>query len=288
MAQAGIPDAGFAINCNRSISPTYWSPAGGSCDVENGHYYVNNAVFALAKASGYLPSRMAFIAYNIAISAQAAQEFASVFQQMGGTVCYSDYSVSPATASMAADVQQMEADNCGGVFTTVDVTGNAKLLQAMAQQSFHPGYVGTTFDGYTPSQITAAGQAAAQGLIVDLPFIPLNESQSAVQLYQQELASYEPGKQPSGFGFLAWESSQMLLYALIAGGHSPTRAGVVRTFGSLRSWTGGGALGPFDASNKKGPGCAVDVAVQGGQFVRKAPASGLFCGGSWFDVGAAS
>ena len=76
MVQANVPDVGFAINCNRTTAPTYWSPTGGSCDVQNGHYYVNNGVFMLAKANGYLPSRMAFIAYNIAISAQAAQQYA--------------------------------------------------------------------------------------------------------------------------------------------------------------------------------------------------------------------
>jgi ABC-type branched-subunit amino acid transport system substrate-binding protein len=285
MVQANIPDVGFAINCNRTTAPTYWSPTGGSCDVQNGHYYVNNGVFQLAKTSGYLPSRMAFIAYNIAISAQAAQQYASAYQQMGGTVCYSDYSVSPATASLAGDVQQMESNNCGGVFTTVDVTGNAKLLQAMAQQSYHPPYVATTFDGYTPAQITAAGQSAAQGLIVDLPFIPLNEQQSAVQLYQQELAAYEPGKTPSGFGFLSWESVQMLIYALIAGGHSPTRAGVVHTMSSLHGWTGGGAIGPFDPSSKTVNSCSVDVSVQGNAFIRKAPSSGLYCGGTLVQVG---
>jgi ABC-type branched-subunit amino acid transport system substrate-binding protein len=288
MVQNNVPDAGFAINCNRTLASTYWSPDGGSCYVENGQYLVNNSAFALAKQAGYLPSRMAFIAYNIAISAQAATQFENVYKQMGGTVCYDDLSLSPASTSLQSDVYNMKNNNCGGVLTTIDVTGNAKLLQAMQQQSYHPGYVTTTFDGYTPSQITDAGQQAAQGLIVDLPFIPLNENQSAVQLYQQELTTYEPGKAPSGFGFLSWESVQMLLYGIIAGGHSPTRAGVIHTMQGLVNWTGGGALGPFTASNKKGPGCSVDVVVQGSSFVRKSPASGLFCGGSWFQVGPAS
>ena len=116
----------------------------------------------------------------------------------------------------------MQADGCNGVMTTLDVTGNAKLLQAMAQQSFTMPYTYTTFDGYNPAQITTAGQSAAQGLTVGIPFIPLNEPNPTVQLYQQELSAYEPGKQPSGFGFLAWESAQMLVYALIASGDQPT------------------------------------------------------------------
>lgn len=285
MVQANVPDVGFAINCNRTTASTYWDPAGGSCDVQNGHYYIDDNVFALAKAQGYLPSSMAFLAYNIPISAQAAQQYANAYQQLGGKVCYSDYSISAATPSFDSDVQGMKNGNCGGVLTTVDVTGNAKLLQAMAQQAYHLPYVATTFDGYTPAQITAAGESDAQGLIVDLPFVPLNEQQSAVQLYQQELSAYEPGKTPSGFGFLSWEAAQMLVYALIAGGHAPTRAGVVHTFESLDGWTGGGALGPWNPANRTLASCAVDVMVQGNSFVRKAPASGLFCGGTLVQVG---
>ena len=100
-----------------------------------------------------------------------------------------------------------------------------------------------------------------------------------VQMYQQQLATYEPGDSPSGFGFLAWEAAQMLVYALIQSGHNPTRAGVVKAFDSLAGWTGGGALGAYTPSTRGVYNCDVDVAVKGNSFVRKAPASGLFCGG---------
>jgi branched-chain amino acid transport system substrate-binding protein len=284
MAQAGAPDFGFAINCNRSESPTYWSAAGGSCyqpqGPGKGPYAIDDSAFALAKQAGYFPTKLAFLSYNIAISAQAAQQFEYVYQHtFGGTPCFTDFSISPASASLESDVAQMQASGCNGVMTTLDVTGNAKLLQAMAQQSFTMPYTYTTFDGYTPDQISTAGQSAAQGLTIGVPFIPLSESNPTVQLYQQELASYEPGKQPSGFGFLSWESAQMLVYALIASGHNPTRASVTKVVGSLQNWTGGGALGPYTPATHSVGSCQVDVTVKGNAFVRRAPASGLFCGG---------
>jgi len=127
--------------------------------------------------------------------------------------------------------------------------------------------------------ISQAGQSAAQGLIVGLPFVPLAESQPMVQLYQQQLATYEPGKQPSGFGFLAWQAAQMLIYALLQSGRSPTRASIVKVFNSLQNWTGGGALGGYTPSSHGVYTCDVDVAIQGSSFVRKAPSSGLYCGG---------
>jgi ABC-type branched-subunit amino acid transport system substrate-binding protein len=277
MEQAHVPDIGYAINCNRSLSSEYWSPAGGSCEQKDGHTYFTDSAFAEAKAAGYLPTRMAFLAYNIGIAADSAKQFAAVYQALGGTVCYTDYAISPASASLTPDVVQIEHDHCNGAFTVLDITGTGKLLKALQQQQVHLPFVGTTLEGYAPEQIADAGESAAQGLTMTLNFIPLDENQPAVALYQQQLATYEPGKQPSAFGFLAWQAGQMLIYALLEQGHSPTRAGVVRTFESLR-WTGGGALGPYRPAMRSFPPCSVDVFVKGNGFARRAPSSGLFCG----------
>jgi ABC-type branched-subunit amino acid transport system substrate-binding protein len=286
MTQANIPDVGFAINCDRSEEPVYWGPAGGSCDQPqgaNGPYYIDNTLFAEAKQYGYFPTRMAFLSYSIAISAQAAQQFEYVYQKMGGTVCYTDFSISPASASLESDVEAMQQANCNGSLNTMDVTGNAKLLQAEQQQAYTPSYTAATFDAYTPALIATAGQSAAQGLTVSLPFVPLNENQTMVQMYQQQLSTYEPGDQGSGFGFLAWIAGQMLIYALIMSGHNPTRASIVKWFDTLTNWTGGGSLGAYTPSSRgtdlTAPGCAIDVDVSGSGFVRKSPPSGFYCGG---------
>jgi ABC-type branched-subunit amino acid transport system substrate-binding protein len=281
MTSANVPDVGFAINCNRSEAPVYWSPAGGSCNQTppGGPFYISDGIYQLAKQSGYLPTKMAVLSYSIAISAQAAEQFAKVYQSEGGTLCYTDFAVSPASASLESDVAAMQQHGCNGVIDTMDVTGNAKMLQAMQQQQYIPGYVAATFDAYTPDMISVAGQSAAQGLVVGLPFIPLNENQTMVQMYQQQLATYEPGDSPSGFGFLAWEAGEMLIYALIQSGHNPTRANVVKVFNSLQNWNGGGALGGYTPSSHGVYDCDVDVQIKGNGFVRKAPASGLFCGG---------
>lgn len=283
MVQANTPDFGFAINCVRSESATYWSVDSGSCYQPPGSntYYIGDGTPLLAQTSGYLPKKMAFLAYSIPISAQAAQEFAYMYQHtFGGNVCYTDYSISPVSASLESDVEQMQANGCQGVYTTLDITGNAKLLQAMQQQNVSMGYVGTTFDGYTPQQISTAGESAAQGLLVSLPFIPLNENQPMDNMYKQQLAQYIPNSQPSGFGFLAWLAGQMMIYAMLQAGRNPTRASLVAALNGLQNYTAGGAVGAHAPSNHGWATCQVDVTVKGTDFVRKAPAQGLFCGGT--------
>jgi branched-chain amino acid transport system substrate-binding protein len=283
MEQADIPDFGFAINCDRSEMPNYWSVDGGSCYQPPGSstYYIGDGTPLLAQTSGYLPKKMAFLAYSIPISAQAAQQFAYVYQNhFGGDVCYSDYSISPVSASLESDVEQMQAAGCQGVFTTLDVTGNAKLLQALQQQNVSLPYVATTFDGYTPQQISTAGESAAQGLIVGVPFTPLEENQPMDNMYKQQLAQYVPNAQPSGFGFLSWLAAQMMIYALLQAGRNPTRASLVAVLDGLQNYTAGGAVGPHAPSDRAWATCEVDMQVKGNAFVRKAPASGLFCGGT--------
>lgn len=282
MQSAGVPDFGFAINCQRSETTTYWSVAGGSCYQPPGSstYYIGDDNFLNAQQNGYLPKTMAFLAYSIAISAQAAQQFEYVYQHdFGGTVCYSDFSISPFNVNLEPDVEQMQANHCGGVIDTLDVTGNAQLLKALQQQNFSMPYVAATFDAYTPALISTAGQSAAQGLLVTLPFVPLNENNSMDVMYKQQLAQYEPGDQPSGFGFLAWLAAQMMIYSLLQAGRNPTRAAVVNVLNGLQSYDAGGAVGPHAPSNHGANVCSVDVTVQGNDFVRKAPSSGLFCTG---------
>ena len=72
----------------------------------------------------------------------------------------------------------------------------------------------------------------------------------------------------------------MLVYALIQSGHNPTRAehrqGVRLAAGLERA---AGRSGGYTPSSHGVYNCDVDVQVKGNGFVRKAPASGLFCGG---------
>ena len=289
MEGAGVPDIGPAINTNRSNSPVYWSATGGSVTVKNGRAYLYNTWINGLKANHDLPSSMAILSYGIPISAQAGQEYAQVFQQAGVKICYSNYNISPAPgATMGTVVTDMQSANCGGVFTTMDVVGNADMLQDMANDGYHPQLVSTTYEGYTPDQISLAGQSNAQGLQVGLSSLPLSDSNPAVQLYQSELATYEPGQPPSEFGLEAWADAQLFIYALIRSGHNPSRASLISAMSAVTNWTTNGAFGPYTPHDRTGPLCTDTVQVKGNGFSRLWPASGLYCNGQLIDAGPAS
>lgn len=277
MEQAGIPDIGQNINVVRGANPNFFTAGTFGAQQKNGQDYIYDTLAAGLKANNQFPTKMAFLAYSIPISALAAKQFETVFQDAGAQICDSDLSVSPASPNLTSDVLTMEQKGCNGVFTTMDVTGNAKLLQAMSNQGYHPGYAGTTLDGYTPAQISTAGEQQAQGFQIFLNFTPFNENQPALDLYLNELKTYEPGKEPSAFGIEAWASAQLFIYGLIKAGQNPTRASIENVFRSLTTWDTGGAMAPTHEQSRTPGNCLVEVAVKGNDFVRTWPSSGFFC-----------
>jgi ABC-type branched-subunit amino acid transport system substrate-binding protein len=289
MVNSNVPDLGVAINGNRGSSSVYWSTNGATQYVANGHPEIYDSYINGLKGAGNFPSKIATLAYSIAISAQAGQEFHNEFVHDGSQSCFTDFSVSPATASLDQDVLEMKSKGCNGVFTTMDVTGTAKLLAAMARQNFHPVFKGTTFDGYTQSQIEVANTdspGSADGLEAALPFLPLSDGNPIVNLYLSELRTYEPGKQPSGFGLESWATAEMFLYALLKAGRNPTRASLTQALQAIDSWNTGGATAPITPRLRQPAGpCTMDVVVRGNSFTRKWPSNGFFCTGKLVPVG---
>lgn len=292
MVAAGTPDMGPAINTNRSNSSVYWSATGGSVIVRNGRAYILNGWINGLKANNDLPKSMAILSYSIAISANAGREFASAFQQAGVKICYSDYNIQAGAqaTSIPSDVRQIQAAGCGGVYTTMDVVGNANMLDAMQQQGYSctSHLCAVTYEGYTPDQISTAGQSAAQGLQVALNSVPLTDPNAGVQAYQQELSEYEPGQSASQFGLESWADAELFIYAVMKAGRNPTRASLTNALSQITNWSTDGAFGPYSPRDRTGPLCVSDVIVKGSAFVRDWPNQGLYCNGQLIDVGPAS
>ena len=286
MASAKVPDMGAAISANRGQSPMFWSASGASQYEKGGHIFLYNSLTNGLKDNQEFPLRIATLAYQVKISADAAKEFNTLFQRAGAVSCFTDYGILPTTTGLDQDVLQMKHNNCDGVYTTMDVTGNAKLYQAMDRQNFKPKFNGTTYDGYTPAQISVAGQSTVQGLRVSLNFLPFNDGNPITNTYLSQLKTWEPGKQPSGFGLNSWASAEMFIYGLIKAGRNPTRASLVDALAAIDSWNTGGATAPIRPRDHTVAGpCTMDTVVKGNDFVRDWPASGFYCNGTLVDVG---
>jgi len=278
MVDAKVPDVGFAINANRGQSAVFWSPNGSTLYTQNGKPYSWNGLQNGLKENGELPKRLAVLSYSIPISADAAHQFAYTFKQAGSQICFEDYSISPATASLDSDVLQMKQNNCDGVTTTMDISGNTKLLQSIQRQNYHMPYVAVTFVGYDPAQIDLPGKDAAQGLRVTLPFVPFSDDNTVMKLYKSQLATYQPNSHPSGFGVEAWASGQMFIYALLKAGRNPTRASITAAFNALENYDTGGAFSPTTPRLRRPNGpCIVETEVKGDDFLRRWPKTGMYC-----------
>jgi ABC-type branched-subunit amino acid transport system substrate-binding protein len=288
MTAAGVPDMGPAINVNRSNASVYWSATGGSVTVRNGHAYLNNVWLKGLQQNHELPSSMAVLSYNIPISAQAGQEYATVLQQLGVKLCYTNYSIPPAPGTvMGSVVASMQQNNCGGVFTTMDVVGNADMLQDMAADGYKPSLVSTTYEGYTPDQISLAGSQNAQGLDIGLSSVPLGANVPGVQVYSQEMSIYQPGQPLTEFGLESWADAELFVYALLKAGRNPTRSSLTNAIAAVTNWTSDGAFGAYTPSARTGPPCVTNVQWRGNNWAETWPSSGLYCNGSLVDVGPA-
>ncbi|MBA3653215.1 MAG: ABC transporter substrate-binding protein [Actinobacteria bacterium] len=277
MEEKKVPDIGFAINENRGQSTNFWSAAGSTLYKQNGKYMAYNTLENGLRDNNSFPKRIAALAYSIPISSDAAKQFMYRFKQAGIEECFTDYSITPgANYSLDSQVLQMKKKNCDAVFTTMDLSGNDKLLQSERRQNFHPLSM-VTFASYTPDQIAVSG-AAAEGLQTTINWIPFSESHPVLQIYINQLKTYQPGKRPSSFGVLAWAGAQMFVQGLIKAGRNPTRASLVKFFESLNDYDTGGMFTPVTPRTRRPVGpCIIQVEVKGGNFVRKWPASGFYC-----------
>jgi ABC-type branched-subunit amino acid transport system substrate-binding protein len=149
----------------------------------------------------------------------------------------------------------------------------APLQQAMAEQGYTPEVVQGDTNIYQQEYLDQAGDAA-DGTYTRLAFWPFEEAAEnpATQRYL-DLTEESDGK----VALLGAQSmSAWLLFAQLATTCDVegdfTRSCILDAAGEVTEWDGGGLHAPTNPAENSGPVCTIVLQVEGGEFVRYAPA----------------
>lgn len=155
----------------------------------------------------------------------------------------------------------------------------AALLTRLEREGVGPEVVEVDAGAYDPSLPAAAGPAA-EGLLVAVPVVPIDDEPASPELqrYRGWLAAVHPEAVPSATGARAWSAARLFARAAVAAGEALDRATLLVALRQISAWDGHGLHAPSDPAGNLPAGCFVYLRVEDGRFVRDHPAEGFACG----------
>ena len=193
---------------------------------------------------------------------------------------------SPGETDFTSDIIQMRNKGVRCLyFVSADSHTIAKVLNAAAQQQWHPDFiaVGAGDAAYDPSFIPEAG-AASEGMYADQPhaafFNPSDARIPGVGLYQEWMKKTGAGAHEDLYSAWGWGSAVLAVEALKKAGPHLTRKAFQQALGTIHSFDGNGMFAKADPAGKQPNTCYVVLRVVKGQWVRTdTPATSFRCGG---------
>jgi ABC-type branched-subunit amino acid transport system substrate-binding protein len=206
-----------------------------------------------------------------------------------------DRATQPTETDFTADIVRMK--NTGVQYLEIrnqGVTTIAQIMNAAAQQNWHPQVVVTNSE-YDPKFFKLLTDPAnGNGVLTDQPFAMFLGEDAAnnpeVQLFDDWMKKTHPSQGLDLFGMYSWAAAKLFVDALKAAGQNPTRAGVVAALKNIHDFDDNGMVAKADVGNKKPPGCWMLLKVDNGAFKRVLPADkGYTCDPTgYFDAPAPS
>jgi len=173
-------------------------------------------------------------------------------------------------------VTALEEDGVQALTFVGEGQNMALLQQAMQEEGYQPELTQVEANLYDPTYLEAAG-AAAEGTFVRTVFNPIfgGEGQENPATAKYLALMEEHGGKVAQLG--AQAMSAWMLFAQSARACDDagelTRSCILDEATSVTEWTGGGLHAPSNPGENTGPTCGILLQVEGGEFVRHAPAS---------------
>jgi ABC-type branched-subunit amino acid transport system substrate-binding protein len=200
----------------------------------------------------------------------------AAMQSLGWNIVY-DRAIQATETDFTADIVRMK--NLGVQYLDLrneDVTKIASVMNAAAQQNWHPQVIVTNSE-YDPSFFKLLSDPAnGNGILTDQPFAMFLGEDAAttpeVALFLSWMKKTHPDQKIDLFGMFSWAAAKLFADALKAAGQNPTRAGVVAALKNIHDFDDNGMVAQADVGNKKPPGCWMLLQVENGGFKRVLPA----------------
>ena len=272
----GAPDIGtFALSYCRAQAPNYYGPVGS----------LKPGIYGCCEEWRFLESRFHFhkpaVHYlDVQISHDEGMEVVDALVRTlhlhgRGDVYQSQHS--PAQFDYTGDVVNMRNAGVDGVWSSMDLNNDVKLVRAICQQNWRPKVIHLEISAYDPSFIQRVGGSCikSQNIWMRSVFPTFSDSNREIQLYVRTLRSFCGSCQPSIFGMEGWLSAKLFADQVAGLGRDVTRARLYSALNSVRDWTGGGVMGPVTPSRRIIYHCNYMIHVTSRGFSRQ---SGLLCG----------
>ena len=265
--ESGIPTYGYNVTGNWANAPNLFA-AGGSVE-----YYPAGAPedAYVARETQKKPS-IAFLAYNVAASADACQSEENAMKGAGYNISYSDLKVAYPGSTVATDVQRMKQAGSNMVISCMDVQGNVSMARAIQQYGLKMTQL--WFSGNDQSTLNT-NESLMQNVYFGIAHVPFTAPQSlypGLKLYVTEMKKYEPAYVYDEIAIQGWESAALFVQGVKLAGKNLTQQAVIAADNSLTSFTAGGLTSPTnwkDAghSGHAPPYCAAYIKVVQDKYV---------------------
>lgn len=199
----------------------------------------------LAKAAQLVGAKnMAALAIaNEQPSIVGAQSFVNAAKSLGLDVGYKNYSIPIGSVDATATVLAMKQTKVDGFMSYMLNTTDFAIMES-AKQAGIKLVAPMDFTSYTQDLLNNASVlAAAQGIIVDVAQVPVEENTPATKAQQAAFEKYENFSGVPNLNWTyGWLSADLFIKGMQAAGQNPTRASFLDALHNTQGWTANGLL----------------------------------------------